>query len=222
MTLIYLILYSFVWWQILAIIALSSGYHRYFSHQSFKAPVWYEYVVLLLGPLSGTGPVMGWAGVHRMHHALSDTDKDPHSPIYKNFWRVLTSTFSVDDLPSKYFKDFFKNKRITFFYEYHIPIRVGTFVLGFLFLPLFWFLVLIVSPMFWGRVSFGLVNTVGHWYGKPRDSLLVNVLLGGEGAHKYHHDNPGSYRISKYWDPTGWFIGLIRIKKEKVTEVFDG
>jgi len=212
MTITLLLLYSFLWWQFLVITTLSSGYHRYFSHQSFEAPTWYEYLVLLLGPLSGTGHAIGWAGVHRMHHAHSDTEQDPHSPIFQNFWRVLTSTFTVDHLPSKYFKDLFKNKRVKFFYKYHIPIRLITFVLGFLLLPLFWFLALICLPMFWGRLSFGVVNTIGHWYAEPRASLLANILLGGEGDHKYHHENPGSFRISKYWDPAGWFISLIRLK----------
>ena len=57
---------------ILSSIVVSAGYHRYFAHRAFKAGVWYEYLVLILGPLSGAGHVLGWVGVHRLHHNHSD------------------------------------------------------------------------------------------------------------------------------------------------------
>ena len=211
------LLYSFIWWQFLSIVVVSAGYHRYFSHRAFKAPVWYEYLVLSLGTLTGSGPLLGWAGVHRMHHNYADTEKDPHSPIYKNFWRVLTSTFKVPSIKHRHVVDLLKNTRVMWFYKHHNAIRIVTF-LGFaLLLPGEWFLVLIVSPMIYSYIGFGLINSLCHASdgSGARNSHLINILAGGDGFHKNHHDNPKDWQIGKHWyelDPGAWFIRLIKQK----------
>ncbi|MDG1480613.1 MAG: acyl-CoA desaturase [Myxococcota bacterium] len=60
------------------------GYHRLLTHRSFKARPPLRWVLTLLGALHGGSPVL-WVGLHRLHHARSDTDSDPHSPI-RGFW----------------------------------------------------------------------------------------------------------------------------------------
>lgn len=209
------LLYSFLWWQIISITAISAGYHRYFSHRSFTAPVWYEYYVLILGSLTASGPLLGWVGVHRLHHRYSDTEKDPHSPKYKGIWRVLTSTFEVPAIKYSSVKDLINNPRVMVFYRYHNHIRIATFIVAAAILPVEWFLVLIVSPIIYGYIGFGLINAFCHdpVTGGAKNSHIVNILAGGDGFHKNHHDRPGNWKIGQKWyelDPGAWFIRLIR------------
>lgn len=210
------ILYSFIWWQVLSAVVISAGYHRYFTHRAFNAPVWYEYLVLLLGPLSGAGHVLGWVGVHRMHHVYSDTEDDPHSPKYKGFWRVLTSTFRVPTIPRKFIKDMLKNKRVMFFYKYHNHIRITILIIGALILPVQWFLVIFISPFLFGYLGFGLINALCHRQGKPTNSWIANVFTAGEGWHKNHHARIKSWQIGKewyQWDPGAWVIRIVMNKE---------
>lgn len=205
-------IYSFIWWFFLSSVIISAGYHRYFAHKAFKAGVWYEYAVLILGPLSGAGHVLGWVGVHRLHHNHSDTPKDPHSPKYQPIWRVLTSTFKVPPIKHRHVIDLLKNPRVMWFYKWHQKIRVATFLLGFL-LPINWFIILLVLPLFWGYLGFGLLNTICHSGEGVRNSMFVNIFTGGEGWHANHHDKPRDWQIGKKWyewDPAAWFIRLIK------------
>lgn len=206
------ILYSFIWWSFLSSAVVSAGYHRYFAHRAFKASAWYEYMVLILGPLSGAGHVLGWVGVHRLHHNHSDTPKDPHSPKYQPVWRILTSTFKVPPIKHRHVIDLLKNKRVMWFYRHHQKIRLVTFLFGLL-LPIEWFIILIVLPMFWGYLGFGLLNTLCHSGEHVRNSAFVNIFTGGEGWHANHHDKPMDWKIGKRWyewDPAAWFIRLIQ------------
>jgi len=211
------LLYSFIWWQILSITVVSSGYHRYFSHKSFKANVWYEYYVLLLGTLTGGGPLLGWVGVHRLHHKHSDTEKDPHSPKYLGIFRVMFSHFKVERIERKYVKDLLSNKRVMWFFRNHYRIRVMTAILSILVAFLIsWQLavVIFVSPMLYSYLGFGMINAFAHGANGPRNSHLINVLAGGDGFHKNHHDNPRDWQIGKKWyefDPGALFIQLIKI-----------
>lgn len=212
------LLYSFLWWQIISITVISTGYHRYFSHRSFSAGVWYEYYVLMIGSLTGSGSLLGWAGVHRMHHRYSDTENDPHSPRYKGIWKVFTSTFEVPPIKYSSVKDLLKNPRVMFFHRHHRKIRLLTFLLGAGLLPFPWFLVLVVSPMLYGYFGFGLINAFCHdrVSGGAKNSHLVNIFAGGDGFHKNHHERPGDWQIGKKWhefDPGAWFIRLIRKKQ---------
>lgn len=207
-----ILIYSFIWWLLLSSIVVSAGYHRYFAHRAFKAGVWYEYMVLILGPLSGAGHVLGWVGVHRLHHNHSDTPDDPHSPKHQPIWRILTSTFKVPPIKHRHVVDLLKNKRVMWFYKWHQEIRIFTFVLGLL-LPIEWFIILLVLPIFWGYLGFGLLNTLCHSGDGVRNSALVNIFTGGEGWHANHHDKPMDWRIGKKWyewDPAAWFIRLIK------------
>ncbi|HVA60975.1 MAG TPA: fatty acid desaturase [Mycobacteriales bacterium] len=62
------------------------GFHRYFTHGSFKAKRALRVGLAIAGSLAIEGPVIRWVADHRRHHAFSDRDGDPHSP-----WRYGTS-----------------------------------------------------------------------------------------------------------------------------------
>jgi stearoyl-CoA desaturase (delta-9 desaturase) len=56
------------------------GFHRLFTHRSFKANVPLEIGLAIAGSLAVEGGLVGWVANHRRHHTFSDRDGDPHSP----------------------------------------------------------------------------------------------------------------------------------------------
>jgi len=56
------------------------GYHRLFTHRSFRATRPLRIALAVAGSMAIEGGVLGWVGNHRRHHAFADRDGDPHSP----------------------------------------------------------------------------------------------------------------------------------------------
>jgi stearoyl-CoA desaturase (Delta-9 desaturase) len=76
-------------------LGITVGYHRYFTHGSFKAHRGLRIALGVAGSLAMQGPVIDWVADHRRHHAFSDKEGDPHSPwlfgtgpaaLAKGFW----------------------------------------------------------------------------------------------------------------------------------------
>ena len=67
-------------WFIVGGIGVSVGLHRHFSHRSFDAPPGVRWLLGVCGQMAAQGPVTYWVALHRMHHAASDREGDPHSP----------------------------------------------------------------------------------------------------------------------------------------------
>ena len=65
---------------------ISIGFHRYFTHKSFKPSRPLKIVLAIAGSMAVEGPVVRWVADHRKHHKFSDRDGDPHSP-----WRYGTT-----------------------------------------------------------------------------------------------------------------------------------
>jgi stearoyl-CoA desaturase (Delta-9 desaturase) len=61
-------------------LGVTVGYHRYFTHGSFRARRGLKIALALAGSLAVEGPVIRWVADHRRHHAFSDREGDPHSP----------------------------------------------------------------------------------------------------------------------------------------------
>jgi stearoyl-CoA desaturase (delta-9 desaturase) len=70
---------------------ISMGFHRYFTHCSFKANQGLRIALAIAGSLAIEGPVLTWVADHRRHHKYSDKEGDPHSPWrFGNDWKALT------------------------------------------------------------------------------------------------------------------------------------
>ena len=65
---------------------IMAGYHRYFSHRSFKTGRAFQFVLAALGTLTSQKGVLWWSGHHRNHHKHSDQPQDIHSPRRGFFW----------------------------------------------------------------------------------------------------------------------------------------
>src|SRR5215472_19044403 len=61
-------------------LGVTVGYHRYFTHLSFKAKPGLRVALAIAGSLAMEGPVITWVSDHRRHHKYSDREGDPHSP----------------------------------------------------------------------------------------------------------------------------------------------
>ncbi|GAA1854526.1 acyl-CoA desaturase [Pseudonocardia ailaonensis] len=61
-------------------LGVTVGYHRLFTHRTFKAAPSVEVALAVLGSMAGQGAVISWVALHRRHHEFSDREGDPHSP----------------------------------------------------------------------------------------------------------------------------------------------
>ncbi len=61
-------------------LGVTVGFHRLFTHRSFKAAGPVRVLLAVLGSAAVEGPVISWVADHRKHHAFSDHEGDPHSP----------------------------------------------------------------------------------------------------------------------------------------------
>lgn len=61
-------------------LGVTVGYHRLFTHRTFKATPMVQAVLAVLGSMAGQGAVISWVVLHRRHHEFSDREGDPHSP----------------------------------------------------------------------------------------------------------------------------------------------
>jgi stearoyl-CoA desaturase (delta-9 desaturase) len=72
-------------------LGVTVGYHRYFTHGSFKAKTGLRVGLAIAGSLAIEGPVITWVSDHRRHHKYSDREGDPHSPWrYGDDWKALS------------------------------------------------------------------------------------------------------------------------------------
>lgn len=191
------IIYGYAFYFICALIGISIGYHRYFTHRSFSTNKQVEKLMLMLGLICGGRSALTWAAVHRMHHAKSDTEHDPHSPIFKGAFEVLTSRWKVEYIPRKYIVDLLKNPRVVFFHKYGKYIHA---VYAFIMLLGGWqiFVTFVVMPFVLAWIGFGCLNYFAHKNGHPEDVPLLNFIAPGEGWHKTHHNKPMSYKLHKF------------------------
>jgi stearoyl-CoA desaturase (Delta-9 desaturase) len=64
----------------LTLLGVTVGYHRHFTHGSYKASRPLRVALATVGGMAIQGPVVQWVADHRRHHAFADREGDPHSP----------------------------------------------------------------------------------------------------------------------------------------------
>ncbi|MCU1639887.1 MAG: acyl-CoA desaturase [Nocardia sp.] len=69
----------FAMWLVTGL-GVTVGYHRLFTHRTFKATPRVAALLAILGSMAGQGGVVSWVALHRRHHEFSDREGDPHSP----------------------------------------------------------------------------------------------------------------------------------------------
>ena len=205
------------------VFALTAGFHRYFSHRSFKTSRWFQFVLAWVGTSSAQLGPMWWAANHRHHHQHSDKSEDIHSPVIKNaFWAHIGWVLcrSYREIQQDRVKDLIKFPELRFIDRFHIlPVLLligALYVVGTLlniYFPglgtsglqmVMWGF--FVSTILVYHVTF-LVNSAAHIFGRKRfvtddesrNSWWVALLTFGEGWHNNHHRWPLSARQGMYW-----------------------
>ncbi|MEQ8767074.1 MAG: fatty acid desaturase [Planctomycetota bacterium] len=215
----------FVLFYLLSGLGITAGYHRYYSHQSYRCHPIVQIFHLIFGAIALQQPVYDWARNHRLHHRYSDTDRDPHNIRRGFFWAHMGWVLFDHGYEGNYttVKDLSDNRLVQWQRRLYWPIFV-LFAIG---LPLF-------LGSLYGRPGGALlwagllrivlqshatyaINSFAHTFGRrphstrteARDSLLLALVSHGEGYHNYHHRFASDYRnghLWHHWDPTKWFI----------------
>lgn len=183
----YFVAFTYVFYMTIVSIGITFGYHRYFAHRDFRVPAWTEVLILYLGVLCGGRSPLTWVGVHRMHHAYSDTEKDPHCKKYQPWYVILFSLWRVESIPRRFIKDMLINPRVMFFHKYRNFIYVITLLVSFI---LFGYqsLIVLTSVYLLSYIGFGALNLWGHDNNGPINNVWVNLIAPFEGNHKDHHE----------------------------------
>ena len=211
-----LLLYSYIAYYILAAIGITFGYHKYYSHRSFKAPIWLQILFLYTGLLCGGRSALTWSAVHRMHHAYEDTEKDPHSPKHMGYIKTFFAgwfEWKHASFKNEIIKKIAKDPAAAFTDRYYVYIIISWVLIVYLINPsLIW--ALFFFPMFFSLVIPAVINTFSHAINGSgaRNNRLLGLVLGGDVAyHQVHHDNPQK-DIYRFPDLPGFMIWLIKKK----------
>lgn len=205
-------------------LSITGGYHRFYSHRSYKANPIVEWFLLFFGAMAGQGSALRWSFDHRIHHAHVDTDQDPYS-IRKGFWyaHFLWILEKPRKIEPRVVPDLMANSWVIFQDKYYSLLFFGTNVLAFLLVG--WLLndytgalMLAVGLRLFCLHHFTwFINSLAHTWGDQPfsqehsavNNYIISLLTFGEGYHNYHHTYANDYRNGVYWyqfDPTKWLI----------------
>src|SRR6266571_4394805 len=101
---------------------VTAGYHRYFSHRSFKTSRVFQFVIAFMAMSSSQKGVLWWAAHHRHHHRFSDQELDLHSPtLFGFFWSHVGWIISdkYNDTRIEYIADFAKFPELRWHNNHH-------------------------------------------------------------------------------------------------------
>jgi stearoyl-CoA desaturase (Delta-9 desaturase) len=203
--------------------AITGGYHRYFSHRTFKTSRAFQLILALLGTMSMQNGPLWWASWHRRHHRFADTPSDAHSPLNGGFYHAHIGWFlegggENPDLSNV--RDLTKYPELVWLEKYKWVPLVGYGVLC--------FAIFGVSGLFWGFFlstivllhATMLINSLAHVWGSrrfdtpdgSRNNALLALITLGEGWHNNHHHQMSSTRQAvKWWeiDVTFWILSAL-------------
>lgn len=209
-------------------------HHRYGAHAAFTMSKGWEKFFFILSFLTQGSSYLSpraYAIMHRMHHAYTDTDQDPHSPSYsKNLfdmmWKtyevyagILNNTTKIDPRFTKNVPDWpvFDKIAGSMFPRIMWAAIYTLIFVKFATSPWLWLLypiVLLMSP-FHGAI----INWYAHKFGyrnfevKNTSSNLLHVdfLMLGESYHNNHHKHPSSINFGKKWHELDPIYPIIRL-----------
>ncbi len=223
-------------------VGITVGFHRMFTHGSFKAPRPVRIAFAAAGSMAIEGNIAQWVADHRLHHSRSDEEGDPHSP-----WRFGTTKRAIakglvfahvgwlfdggQTSIARYAPDIAADKDLA-----RIARFFPAFVLASLFLPavigglVTWSWMGALTAFFWaGLVRIALVhhvtwsiNSVCHVFGtRPfttRDNSSNVAWLAipsfGESWHNLHHAEPTSARHGALRGQIDLSAELIRVMEK--------
>ena len=238
----------FVAHWVLAVFFQTFFLHRYGAHRMFTmSKGWERFFFLCTFVFQGSSFLnpRAYAILHRMHHAYSDTEKDPHSPvIYKNPISMMDNT-----------KDIYRSICVGVYpveprFDGWAPswpaleamnrrwlssITWGTLYVAFYFAfaTEWWHFGLLFFHFFMGPTHGAIVNWFGHWLGyrnfdckdASRNTLIIDFVTMGELFQNNHHKYGMRPKFAVRWfeiDPAWWgvklfaMLGIIKLRDERL------
>jgi len=222
--------------------------HRYASHGAFTmSPFWERFFYIFAYITMGSSYLSprSYAILHRMHHAYTDTEKDPHSPKYfKNIFVMMDHTAKVysninskritveerfeKNLPSWEWLDKFGQSKFS-------RILWGLIYIAFfiLFADHWWLYFLLPVIFLMSPVHGAIINWFAHKYGyrnfnmnnTSRNLFPFDFFMLGERYHNNHHKYASSINFGSKWfeiDPVYYIIRvlnwlkIVRVKKTPI------
>jgi stearoyl-CoA desaturase (Delta-9 desaturase) len=195
---------------------VTAGYHRYFSHRSFRTSRAGQFLLALVAQSCAQRGILWWAAKHRHHHRHSDSADDVHSPRHHGFWYahlgwIFRPRHSETDYAAV--PDLARYAELRFLDRHqYLPaavLAVGVWlVAGWpgLVVGFFWSTVAVYHGTF-------MINSLAHVYGRQRyvtgddsrNNWWLALITLGEGWHNNHHAYQRSTRQGFRWwevDPT--------------------
>ncbi|MEM7152437.1 MAG: acyl-CoA desaturase [Myxococcota bacterium] len=188
---------------------VTAGYHRYFSHRTFKTGRVFQFLLAFLAMSTAQRGVLWWAAHHRDHHKHSDEDRDVHSPIRWGFWHSHAGWIydHNDQFDWKRVKDFTKYPELVILEKLWLapPIILG--VACFMALGVWGLFIGFFFSTFVVWHSTFTINSLAHVWGKrryatsddSRNNWVLALLTLGEGWHNNHHHHMNSCRQGFFW-----------------------
>jgi stearoyl-CoA desaturase (delta-9 desaturase) len=211
--------------------SITLGYHRLFSHLTFKAHWIVRFLTVIFGAAAFENSVLLWSCEHRSHHKHVDHDDDPYCISKGLFYAHMGwLMFKLKPLPCfDNVADLKKDPLLVWQDRYiHLIAVLVAFVLpasiGFLWggwkAALGAFLIAGVLRVVTLQHATFCINSLCHYIGaqpyssrcSARDSWMLALVTFGEGYHNYHHEFQHDYRNGvKPWqiDPTKWIIWVL-------------
>jgi len=248
---IYLWQVGFSWAPIISMILLwamtglgiTAGYHRLFSHRTYKASAPVRLAFAVLGGAAWQNSVVEWCSDHRRHHRLVDTDGDPYN-AQRGFWWSHMGWIMVEKQANDFsnvgdlMRDPICKWQHDHYYKITIPFNLGVpILLGLVFGDVWGMLLFagLVRVVMVHHITFS-INSFAHIFGSQswskdnsaRDSWALSLFTFGEGYHNYHHAFETDYRNGPRWynfDPSKWLVwclsrvGLTRDMRRTPTDV---
>lgn len=208
--------------------SITAGYHRLWSHKTYKAHPVVKAVLAIGGAMAVQNSILHWCSDHRVHHRhVDENDTDPYS-AKRGFWFSHIGWMLREYQAKRYSdysncRDLQKDKVVMWQHNHYLPILLVsnfgiTGFLGFLNGDIIGMMLVagVARLVAVHHVTF-FINSLAHiWGTRPytdsntaRDNGLVALFTFGEGYHNFHHIFEYDYRNGIRWwqyDPTKWLI----------------
>jgi stearoyl-CoA desaturase (delta-9 desaturase) len=209
---------SLLWWLSgsygVRMFGVTAGYHRYFSHRSYKMGRGAQLAMAVLAQTSGQKGVLWWAAHHRHHHQQSDQPGDVHSPREGFWWSHVGWILSTrhDSYDGRRVADFARFPELRWLDRHHavppLAFAAAIWLLGG-FAAFVWGY--LVATVLLYHATFA-INSLAHiWGSRPfataddsRNNPVLALVTLGEGWHNNHHYCRSSCRQGYRW----WEIDL--------------
>jgi len=219
---LYIGIIGYVWF---VLFGTTIGLHRYFSHHSFKANKFWHYFLAVTGTLCTVGTVIGWVGLHRYHHAHTDTEEDPHDPRRIGIFNAWFYNWKPSKFTKKFIRQELGDKLLVFLHKHYFKV-IFAYILLLLIIDPVLVIFLYCLPACGSYLAISAVTVIGHMHGyvttdvndNARNSWITSLLSMGEGWHNNHHAFPYNHRQGhQYWelDPSAWVIENIIDRSKK-------